>query len=138
MPNLVGIAGLYAGVEWVRQKGLRAIHEHEMRLMTRLRDGLQAIDGVTLYCQDDLANHIAVLLFNVDGLEAGDTGTMLDVDHDIACRTGLHCAPLVHEQLGTAKIHGGVRFGIGPFNTEAHIDHAIAAVKEIAALRAKA
>ncbi len=137
-PNLAGIAGLHAGVDWVQRTGLRAIHEREMRLMTRLRDGLRAIDGVTLYCQDDLADHIAVLLFNVSGLEAGDTGTMLDVDHDIACRTGLHCAPLVHEQLGTATIHGGVRFGIGPFNTEQHIDRAIAAVGEIAAARARA
>ena len=136
--NLAGIAGLHAGLEWVQKRGMHAIHEHEMRLMTRLRDGLRAIPGVTLYCQDDLTDHIAVLLFNVDGLEAGDTGTMLDVDHDIACRTGLHCAPLVHEQLGTAPIHGGVRFGIGPFNTDEHIDRAIAAVKEIAAARARA
>lgn len=137
-PNMVGIAGLNAGLKWVQGRGIHAIHEHEMKLTTRLRDGLRAIDRVTLYCQDDLSNHIAVLLFNIDGLDAGDTGTMLDVDHNIACRTGLHCAPRVHEQLGTAKIHGGVRFGIGPFNTEAHIDHAIAAVKEIAALRAHA
>jgi len=60
---------------------------------------------------------------------------MLDVDHDIACRTGLHCAPLVHEQLGTVKIRGSVRFGIGPFNTEEHIAKAIDAVAEIASLR---
>jgi cysteine desulfurase / selenocysteine lyase len=137
-PNMAGIAGLNAGLKWIQARGMHTIHEHEMTLATRLRDGLRAIDGVTLYCQADLSDHIAVLLFNIDGLEAGDTGTMLDVDHNIACRTGLHCAPLVHEQLGTAAIHGGVRFGIGPFNTEAHIDHAIAAVKEIAALRARA
>ena len=42
---------------------------------------------------------------------------MLDVDYGIACRTGLHCAPMVHEHLGTDKIHGSVRFGIGPLNT---------------------
>ncbi len=137
-PNMAGIAGLNAGVKWVQKQGLEAIHEHEMTLTTRLRDGLRAIDGVTLYCQEDLANHIAVLLFNVNGLEAGDTGTILDVDHNIACRTGLHCAPLVHEQLGTAAINGGVRFGLGPFNTEEHIDHAIASVAEIAAMRARA
>jgi cysteine desulfurase family protein len=137
-PNTAGIAGLNAGVKWVQKQGLQAIHEHEMTLLRRLRDGLKAIDGVTLYCQDDLTNHIAVLLFNIDGLEAGDTGTILDVDHNIACRTGLHCAPLVHEQIGTAAIHGGVRFGLGPFNTEEHIDHAIAAVKAIAASRARA
>ncbi len=131
-PNLLGIAGLNAGVKWVQAKGIEAIHAREMKLTRKLRDGLKKIEGVTLYCQDDLANHISVLLFNVDGLDPANTGTMLDVNHDIACRTGLHCAPLVHEQLGTAEIHGAVRFGIGPFNTEEEIDKAIQAVAEIA------
>jgi len=130
-PNLVGIAGLHAGLEWLLAKGLDVIHEHEMKLTRMLRDGLRAIPGVTLYCQEDLANHIGVLAFNVDGMDAADVGTMLDVDYDIACRTGLHCAPLVHEQLGTAKIRGAVRFGIGPFNTEEHIFAAVRAVGEI-------
>ena len=134
-PNVSGIAGLNAGVKWIQAKGLGAIHEHEMGLARKLRDGLREIPGVTRYCLDDLANHISVLAFNVDGREAADVGTMLDVDHDIACRTGLHCAPRVHEQLGTDKIHGAVRFGIGPFNTEEHIDAAIKAVGEIAAIK---
>ena len=69
---------------------------------------------------------------NVDGLEAGDVGTMLDVDHDVATRTGLHCAPLVHAQLGTVAIHGAVRFSLGPFNTEEHIDTACRGVADIA------
>ena len=137
-PNVSGIAGLHAGVQWLERQGLRAVEAHEMTLMRRLVEGLGRIPGVTMYCQDDLANHIAVMLFNVDGLEAGDVGTMLDVDHSIACRTGLHCAPMVHEQLGTDKVHGGVRFGIGPFNTEAHIDAAIAAVAQVAVARATA
>jgi cysteine desulfurase family protein len=136
-PNMSGIAGLNAGVKWVNAKGLDGLYRHEMHLTTMLRDGLKAVDGVTLYCQDDLTDHIAVLLFNIDGLEPADAGTMLDVDHNIACRTGLHCAPLVHERLGTDKLHGAVRFGIGPFNTEAHIRTAIAAVAEIAADRRK-
>ena len=131
-PNMSGIAGLNAGIKWVNAKGLANLYEHEMHLTTMLRDGLKAVEGVTLYCQEDLKDHIAVLLFNIVGLEAADAGTMLDVDHNIACRTGLHCAPLVHEQLGTDKIHGAVRFGIGPFNTESQVRTAIAAVAEIA------
>ncbi|MEW5719836.1 MAG: aminotransferase class V-fold PLP-dependent enzyme [Chloroflexota bacterium] len=131
--NTVGVAGLHAALKWILAKGLGAIHEHEMELTRLLRDGLRAIDGVTLYCQDDLTNHISVLAFNVNGMDAADVGTMLDVDHNIACRTGLHCAPLVHEQLGTAEIHGAVRFGIGPFNTEEHIRTAVNAVRAIAA-----
>jgi cysteine desulfurase / selenocysteine lyase len=138
-PNLPGIAGLHAGVNWVLGQGMESIHEHEMQLWRKLRDGLRAIDGVTLYCADDIPGkqRISVLSFNVDSLEAADTGTMLDVDHNIACRTGLHCTPMVHEHLGTDRIHGTVRFGIGPFNTEAHIDAAIAAVGEIAGMARK-
>ncbi len=135
--NTLGVAGLYAGLKWIQKQGQDSIHEHEMKLTTLLRDGLKAVEGVTLYCQDDLKDHISIFLFNVDGFEALNTGTILDVDHNIACRTGLHCAPLAHEQLGTAKIHGAVRFGIGPFNTEEHIKTAIEAVKEVAQSRKK-
>lgn len=135
--NTLGVAGLHAGIKWIEKQGMENIHEQEMRLTAMLRDGLKDVEGVTLYCQDDLADHISIFLFNVDGLEALNTGTILDVDYNIACRTGLHCAPLVHEQIGTAEIHGAVRFGIGPFNTEEHIKIAVGAVKEIAASRRK-
>lgn len=134
-PNLPGIAGLNAGLKWLEQQGIERIHREEMRLTTIMRDGLRELEGVTLYCQDDLKDHIGVLAFNIEGLEAADTGTMLDVDYDIACRTGLHCAPLIHEQLGTDRIHGAVRFGLGPFNTEADVRRAITAVGEIALSR---
>jgi len=135
--NTVGIAGLYAGLKWIEKKGLANLHKHEMKLTTMLRDGLKDIENVTMYCQDDMTNHISILPINVDDLEALNTGTILDVDYNIATRTGLHCAPLVHKQLGTIDIHGAVRFGIGPFNTEKHIKTAINAIKEIAFSRRK-
>jgi cysteine desulfurase family protein len=135
--NSVGVAGLHTGVKWLEEKGIQNIHEHEMKLTKMLKDGLQDVEGVTLYCQDDLTGHIGIFLFNVDGFEALNVGTLLDVDYNIASRTGLHCAPLIHEHLGTADIHGAVRFGIGPFNTEEHINTAIEAVKEIAAMKRK-
>lgn len=133
--NSVGVAGLHAGVKWLEERGIQNIHEHEMKLTKMLRDGLQDVEGVTLYCLDDLTDHIGIFLFNIDGFEALNVGTLLDVDYNIASRTGLHCAPLIHEHLGTAEIHGAVRFGIGPFNTEEHINTAIEAVKEIAAMK---
>jgi cysteine desulfurase/selenocysteine lyase len=135
-PNVMGIAGLKAGLTWLQKRGLANVHHEEMRLARLLRDGLRAIPNVELYCLDSLEDHIAVLSFNVAGMDAADVGTILDVDHGIACRTGLHCAPLVHEQIGTDKIHGAVRFGIGPFNTEEHIAAAVKAVGEIAGRRA--
>jgi selenocysteine lyase/cysteine desulfurase len=119
-------------VKWILQQGVAAIHHHEMELWRQLRDGLQAMEGVTLYCQDgDGRDRISVLPCNVDGLEASDTGTMLDVDFNVACRTGLHCTPMVHEHLGTDKLHGAVRFGIGAFNTADHVKTALEGMAEI-------
>jgi cysteine desulfurase/selenocysteine lyase len=136
-PNMVGIASLWAAQEWIKkQGGIEKIYQHEMKLARKLVDGFKDIDGVAVYCCDSLENHLSTVTINVEGLEAGDVGIMLDVDFSIATRTGLHCAPLVHQQLGIDKIHGGVRFSIGAFNTEEHIDKAIEAITEIAA-RAK-
>jgi cysteine desulfurase family protein len=129
--NVVGIAGLHAGLKWLERKGINQIHQYEMELTRMLRDGLGRLDGVSMYCQEDLSDHIGVLSFNIDGMEALNTGTLLDGEYSIACRTGLHCAPLVHEQLGTDQIGGSVRIGIGPFNTEDHIKATIDAVGEI-------
>ncbi|MBD3333204.1 aminotransferase class V-fold PLP-dependent enzyme [candidate division GN15 bacterium] len=132
-PNMVGVASLWAAQEWIKEQGgIEPIYEHEMKLAQRLLDGFNQIDGVITYCCDDLENHLSTLTVNVDGLEAGDVGIMLDVDFEIATRTGLHCAPLVHRQIGTESRHGGVRFAIGAFNTEQHIDRAIEAMTEIA------
>lgn len=134
-PNLPGIAGLNAGVKWLQEEGQEKVERRELQLLQMLRDGLRQIENVVLYCQEDLTDHIAVLSFNIQDIEAADVGNMLDVDHNIACRTGLHCAPLVHEQLGTDKVHGSVRFGLGPFTTEADIQAAVGAVAHIASLR---
>jgi cysteine desulfurase family protein len=132
-PNMVGVASLWAAQDWIQKEGgVEAIHRREMQLTKKLVDGFRKIDGVVLYCCDSLENHLSTVTMNVRGLDAGDVGVMLDVEHDIATRTGLHCAPLVHEQIDTVKLHGGVRFAIGPFNTEEHVDKAIEAVTEIA------
>jgi selenocysteine lyase/cysteine desulfurase len=93
---------------------------------------LRNIEGVELYCCDSLDNHLSTVLMNLEGVDPGDVGVMLDVDHSIATRTGLHCAPLVHRQLGTEKTHGGVRFSVGAFNTDEHVAAAIAAIEDIA------
>lgn len=135
--NTIGIAGLHAGLSWVMEKGIDNIHQHEMNLTRQLRDGLSRIDNVITYCTDTLTNHLGILSFNIKGFEAANTGIILDGDYNIACRTGLHCAPRVHEQLGTDKIQGTVRIGFGPFNTEVHVEKAVTAIKEIAETYAK-
>ena len=130
--NVVGIAGLYAGMKWLDKQGIENIHKGEMVLTEKFRDGLKEIDNIITYCGNDLTDHIGVVSFNIKGFEASNTGTILDGEYNIACRTGLQCAPLVHEQMGTDKLHGTVRMGFGPFNTENHIEKALKAIKEIA------
>jgi cysteine desulfurase family protein len=133
--NILGVAGLNAGVRWVTEQGIDNLHAREIALWDKLRKGLQQIDNVIVYCAEDPVNQNSVLSFNVIGFQSGDVGSMLDVDYNIACRTGLQCAPMVHQALGTDKSNGTVRMSLGPFNTDDHIVKAIEAVAEIASLR---
>lgn len=131
-PNLPGVASLWAGQDWLDENGIEKVYVHEMGLARKLVEGLRQIESVKLYCCDHLENHLSTILMNIEGMDPGDVGVMLDVDYNIATRTGLHCAPLVHAQLGTVDGDGGVRFSIGAFNTQDDIDAALAAVADIA------
>jgi cysteine desulfurase family protein len=132
--NTMGIAGLLAGQRWIRSRGgVDAIYREEMVHARRLRDGLAEIEGVVLYCADMDHDHLPVFAFNVEGLPAEQAGQLLDVEHEVITRTGLHCAPRVHEGIGTADIDGTVRFSVGAFTTDEDVDRAIAAVADIAA-----
>ena len=129
--NLVGVAGLNAGLKFIEETGQEAMHTKKMRLYEMLRAGVEKIDRVKVYCADTKDSHMPVLSCNIENMVAADVGTVLDVDHDVATRTGLQCAPLVHEDLGTAP-KGTVRFSLGFFNTEEHIQRAIDAMADIA------
>lgn len=131
--NLLGVLGLGLGLGFVTGEGVEAIHAREAALLTRLRDGLAAIDGVTVYrAAGDLSDRAAVLSCNVAGVHPQDVGAILDGDFDIAVRVGVHCAPLAHRDLGTID-RGAVRFSLGAFTTEADVDAAVEAMRAIAA-----
>ncbi len=131
--NTMGIAGLLAAQRWIAQRGgVNAIFEHEMAHARRLHDGLAAIEGVTLYCADMSRDHLPVFVFNVAGLKAEIVGQLLDVEHGVITRTGLHCAPLVHEGIATSSMDGAVRFSPGVFTTDEQVERAIAAVADVA------
>jgi len=133
--NLMGVAGLYAGVKWVMEQGIENIHRQEIALWEKLRTGILPLENVITYCANSPENRNPVLSLNIKGFESGDVGTILDVDYNIATRTGLQCAPMVHQGIGTDQIHGTVRFSLGPFNTESHIESAVQAITEISFLR---
>ena len=90
--------------------------------------------GVTIRGTKNLERRVATLSITVANYDPSDVGTLLDVDHGVLTRTGLQCAPLIHEHMGTMP-RGTVRFSVGPFNTMDHVEQAIRGVAEITADR---
>ena len=116
--NLPGIAGLYAGVKFVRTHRAE-IEEYELALCDRLRARLREIPGVRILCDDGQA-HMAITSIVVPGHDGGALADALDAA-DIAVRAGLHCAPTVHAWLGTLQ-SGAIRFSPGLYNTAQEMD----------------
>jgi cysteine desulfurase family protein len=129
--NLPGIAGLLVGARFVAAH-MREIREYEEHLSKRLRDNLHQIPNVILYGEEN-APKVGVVSFNVDGMESGYVADILDKE-GFALRGGLHCAPSVHQWLGTLDI-GAVRASVGIYNTEQHVDDLALVVEKIATNR---
>ncbi|SHE79921.1 cysteine desulfurase family protein [Desulforamulus putei DSM 12395] len=132
--NAVGIAGLGAGVKFLRKVGLAKIREHELRLTRRFLEGAAQIKGLHIYGPEDMEKRVPVVSFRIDGYKAGQVGNLLDKEYNIACRAGLHCAPDAHRTLGTFE-EKLVRFSFSYFNKPEEVDFALHALGKIAAER---
>jgi len=132
--NVLGILGLHIAQQWLAERGLARIYDHEMELFGRMLEGISVIPGVTVHGSKRLNSRLPVLSITVEGWDPSDVGTLLDADHNIACRTGLQCAPLIHDQMGTSP-RGTVRLSLGPSNKASDVAAAIAAVRSIAAIK---
>ena len=126
-----GIAGLLAAVQFLEQTGMDAVHKKEYALMRRFYEGVRCLPGVTVYGDFD-TDRAAIVALNIRELDSGSVADTLSEVYGIAVRAGAHCAPRMHAALGTTE-QGAVRFSFSYFNTEAEIDTAITAVREIAA-----
>jgi cysteine desulfurase family protein len=129
-PNVLGVAGLAAGVRYVMGRGLETIHAREVKLTERLRNRLAELGGCDMFGHHDMNRRVGTLSFRCQTLSAAELGGILDQAFDIAIRPGLHCAPYIHRSLGTFP-DGTVRVSPGPFNTEADIDRLGEALREI-------
>ena len=129
--NLLGIAGLHAAQDWIDEQGFDTIVAKERALTERMLTGLKEIDGVTIYGDTRVEDHLPVVSVNVDGMMANNVGTLLDVKFGIATRTGLQCAPRVHQRLDTVSRKGTVRISLGAFNTDAHVDAVLDGLTDI-------
>jgi cysteine desulfurase family protein len=131
-PNVLGIAGLAAGLQYIQEKGIDCIRTHEVALTERLCRRLDEIGGYTIFGHRNPSQRVGALSIRSESLAATELGGILDQAFDIAIRPGLHCAPYIHRALGTFP-EGTVRISPGAFNTEADIDRLAQALAEIAA-----
>ncbi len=128
--NSHGIAGLNAALAYMEDIGVDAICRKETELMTRFYEGVRDIPGVKVY-GDFESIRTAIVTLNIGDYDSGAVSDELEQVYGIATRSGAHCAPRMHQALGTVQ-QGAVRFSFSWFNSLQDVDAAIAAVKEIA------
>ena len=129
-PNILAIGSLNASLKWLNSTGIRTISEKKRSLMETLVNGLSRT-GAVLYNPGPNVGHTSVLSFTLPGYDSNDVGTILSGDYDIAVRTGYHCAPFVHDFLGTKGSQGTIRISVGYFNSMADIDALLRAINEL-------
>ena len=130
--NAHGAAGLAAALAYINETGIDAIREKEQALMRAFYGGVKDIPGITVYGDFAAKERCAIVSLNVRDYDSGEVSDALFEQYGIATRPGAHCAPLMHEALGTVS-QGAVRFSFSHFNTMEEITAAIAALRELAA-----
>ena len=130
-PNLPGITGLLASLEWIEKEGIDKIREHEDQLGRKLEEGLLRINGLKIIGPGHDDPRLPVYSVNINGMDNANIARDLSEVYNIETRPGLHCAPLAHRTLGTFP-EGALRISPGYFNTADNIDFTVNALTEIA------
>ncbi len=125
--NVPGIAGLLAGVRYVRRRGLEKILDRERRLTRQMAGGLREIPGLRVYAAASPCRQAGVLSLTAEGMDAETLGSAL-AERGIAVRAGLHCAPLAHRTVGTLDT-GTVRLSFSDLNTPEEVDRVISVLR---------
>jgi cysteine desulfurase family protein len=128
--NTPGLAGLKAGVEFIREIGQDRICLREQQLVNRLLNGLRALPGIEVYGPVGADRHGAAVSFNMAGLDPAEVGFRLDHEFSISVRVGLHCAPDAHRTIGTYP-RGTVRVSPSYLTGEDEIDRLLLALDKI-------
>lgn len=125
-----GIAGLHAAVEYLEKTGVDNIRAREQDLMWRFYEGVKDIPGVKVYGDFSSKNRCPIVTLNIGDYDSSEVSNELLTEYGISTRAGGHCAPLMHEALGTVE-QGAVRFSFSHYNTEEEVDTAIEAIREL-------
>ena len=126
-----GIAGLHAAMSYLEETGVDHIRAREQELMWRFYEGVKDIPEITIYGDFSTKERCAIVTLNIGEYDSSEVSDALHTEYSISTRPGGHCAPLMHEALGTVE-QGAVRFSFSHYNTEEEVDTAIEAVRELA------
>ncbi len=129
-PNLPGIYGLAASMEFLQEQGLAKLHAHEMALCQRFLEGLKEIPGAVVCGPQGLENRVGVISLDFVGQDNAEVAWQLETEFGILTRCGLHCAPSAHKTLDTFP-RGTVRFSLGFASSAEDVDGALNAIRQI-------
>ncbi len=128
--NSHGIAGLCAAINYINTITIPVIAKKEQELLWHFYKGICNIPEIHIYGDFDTKERAAILSLNIEGYDSGTVSDVLSQEYDIATRPGAHCAPRMHQALGTTET-GAVRFSFSSFNTMEEVETAIRALKEL-------
>jgi selenocysteine lyase/cysteine desulfurase len=129
--NAHGLAGLSAAVDYLKETGLSEIRRIEKELMMQFYHGVKDIPGVTVYGDFSSEDRCAIVTLNIWDYDSSEVSDALYMHYGISTRPGAHCAPLMHQALGTVE-QGAVRFSFSHYNTKDEVATAIRAISELA------
>ena len=128
--NVIGLAGLKAGIDFLLKEGLSKIRKHEQKLIKTFIDGAIHIKGIKIYGTKNQEKQAGIVSFTIENMSPSVIGLILDRKYSIMCRIGLHCNPNAHKTNGTFPV-GTIRFSFSYFNTIEQIEKSILALNEI-------
>lgn len=131
--NSHSIAGLLAGLEFIEEIGINKIREKELSHMWKFYNGIKDMQNIRIYGDFSKFLRAPIVTLNLGDYDSNLVCDELWNNYEIATRAGAHCAPLMHEALGT-KEQGAVRFSFSYFNTDEEIEIGIKAIKELSTL----
>jgi len=135
--NAIGIIGLLEGVRWINRQGIQNLAAHDRELIATFIEGLADIRGLTLHGPQGVLHRTGVFSVTLDGFQPYELSAALETGYGVLTRPGLHCAPLIHQTLGTLKTGGTTRFSFGPFICPPDVGYAADALAQIAFSRTK-
>lgn len=129
-PDIPGIYGWKAALDYINTIGIENIRLHEKRLCSEFLTGLTALKNIIVYGPSDVSLRTGVICVNLKNMDNAEASFLLETEFNILTRCGLHCAPSAHKTLGTYP-NGALRFSFNIFNTSEDIQKTLNALKKI-------